>query len=123
QVRIGDREPQFVVHRGAGAGDFPPLPVAHDGFQAFVWSCRGAGAEGEAAGVEVRGDVEIGDVRGGDRLQPHGLPNTGGTGVEDPARRGALFAHRVRGLFVPVLGVDLDLLLVAGCEGIGDVGA
>ncbi len=62
-------------------------------------------------------------MRGRHRFHPHGLPDAGGAGIEQPAGLGALLADRERVGLVAVLHPDGDLLVAGAAQRRGDVGA
>src|ERR1700733_13978770 len=67
------------------------------------------------------GDHDLLDRRPGYRLEPDGLPDAAGRGVEDPAWLADLLASRLRARVGRVGDADHELLLLAVAKLVGDI--
>ena len=78
--------------------------------------------EAQAAAIEIGGHRELADERGGDGLDPHGLPDAGDGGVPDAVGIEHLLAARIEGGIGGVPdGHDQLLRRGAGLQCAGDV--
>ena len=118
-MRVGDRQADRLTGPAGSCCHHSATGVGGNHDRALV---GGAGhSRGDSQTGEVRGDVELVDVCGAHRFQPHRLPDTRGAGVEDAGRVVALLADGKRVGFVAILDLHGDHLRTGPAQRLGDV--